>query len=184
MDAISNFKKAIDLDENIAEAYAGLGFIFCEENDHKSAIKFLKKANELAPFNTDYLFVLVEQHNKLGKYKTSIKYLKEIEELFPFDVNIYIAYMEVYIMLDDIKKAVKSIEKGLKMLGRQAPLLYRLAFINFVDNDYEAGMMNLEDALCIDYDGVQEFIDFDPNFVLHNEAILNLINEYKTKNNK
>lgn len=184
LDAISNFKKAIDLDENIAEAYAGLGFIFCEENDHKSAIKFLKKANELAPFNTDYLFVLVEQHNKLGKYKTSLKYLKEIEELFPFDVNIYIAYMEVYIMLDDIKKAVKSIEKGLKMLGRQAPLLYRLAFINFVDNDYEAGMMNLEDALCIDYDGVQEFIDFDPNFVLHNEAILNLINEYKTKNNK
>ena len=183
LDAITNFKKAIELDENIAEAYAGLGFIFCEENNHHSAIKFLKHANKLAPYNTDYLFVLVEQHNKLGKYKTSIKYLKEIEELFPFDVNIYIAYMEVYILLDDIKKAVKSIEKGLKLLGRQAPLLYRLSFINFVDEDYEAGLLNLEEAWSLDYDGVQEFIDFDPNFVMHNDEIMNLINEYKNKRN-
>ena len=53
---IINSGSAIELDENIAEAYAGLGFIFCEEENHKSAIKFLKRAHELAPFNTDYLF--------------------------------------------------------------------------------------------------------------------------------
>ena len=33
LEAITNFKKAIELDENIAEAYAGLGFIFCEDDD-------------------------------------------------------------------------------------------------------------------------------------------------------
>ncbi|MBE6339057.1 MAG: hypothetical protein E7068_09705 [Lentimicrobiaceae bacterium] len=184
LDAITNFKKAIELDENIAEAYAGLGFIFCEENNHKSAIKFLKHANQLAPYNTDYLFVLVEQHNKLEKFKTSLKYLKEIEDIFPYDVNLYIAYMEVYILMDDVRNAVKSLEKGMKMLGRQASLLYRLAFINFVDDDHESGMMNLEEALSLDYEGVQEFIDFDPNYLLNNESIVNLINEYKNKNNK
>ena len=184
LDAITNFKKAIELDENIAEAYAGLGFIFCEENNHKSAIKFLKHANQLAPYNTDYLFVLVEQHNKLEKFKTSLKYLKEIEDIFPYDVNLYIAYMEVYILMDDVRNAVKSLEKGMKILGRQASLLYRLAFINFVDDDHESGMMNLEEALSLDYEGVQEFIDFDPNYLLNNESIVNLINEYKNKNNK
>ena len=184
LDAITNFKKAIELDENIAEAYAGLGFIFCEENNHKSAIKFLKHANQLAPYNTDYLFVVVEQHNKLEKFKTSLKYLKEIEDIFPYDVNLYIAYMEVYILMDDVRNAVKSLEKGMKMLGRQASLLYRLAFINFVDDDHESGMMNLEEALSLDYEGVQEFIDFDPNYLLNNESIVNLINEYKNKNNK
>ena len=181
-DAINNFKKAIELDENIAEAYAGLGFIFCEENNHNSAIKFLKRAHQLAPFNTDYLFVLVEEYNKIEKFRTSLKYLKEIEELFPYDVNLYIAYMEVYILLDDIKKAIQSIEKGLRLLGRQAPLLYRLAFINFVDNDHEMGMLNLEEALTIDYEGVHEFINFDPNYVMNNEDIVNLIDRYK--NNK
>ena len=179
LDAINNFNKAIELDENIAEAYAGLGFIFCEENNHQSAIKFLKRAHQLAPYNTDYIFVLVEEHNKIEKFKTSLKYLKEIEELFPYDVNLYIAYMEVYILLDDVKNAIKYIEKGLKMLGRQAPLLYRLAFINFVDEDYEVGMLNLEEALNIDFEGVHEFIDFDPNFIMNNEEIVNLIDRYK-----
>ena len=45
-------------------------------------------------------------------------------------------------------------------------------------------MMNLEEALSLDYEGVQEFIDFDPNYLLNNESIVNLINEYKNKNNK
>lgn len=184
LEAVNNFKKAIELDENIAEAYAGMGFVFCDEEEHESAIKFLKRAHQLAPYNMDYVFVLVEQHNKLGKYKTSLKYLKEIEETTPYEMNLYIAYMEVYILLDDVDKAVKSIKKGLKLLGRKAPLLYRLAFINFVQEDFELGMYNLEEALSIDCDGVKEFIDFDPNFVLNNENILNLINEYKNKNNK
>lgn len=181
LEAINNFKKALELDENIAEAYAGLGFIFCEDENHKSAVKFLKKAHELAPFNTDYLFVLVEENNKLGKYKTSVKYLKEIEELYPYDVNLYIAFMEVYILQDDIDKAVKYIEKGLERLGRQASLLYRLAFINFINEEEQLGLMNLEEALELDTDGVQEFIDFDPVYILNNDNIVNLINEYKNK---
>ena len=184
LDAIANFKKAIELDENIAEAYAGIAFIFCDENNHKSAIKFLKHAHQLAPYNTDYLYVLVEELNKTEKFRTSLKYLKEIEELFPYDVNLYIAYMEVYILLDDIKNAIKSIEKGLQLLGRQAPLLYRLAFIYFVDEEHELGMLNLEEALNLDCEGVNEFIDFDPTYILNNESIVNLINEYKNKNNK
>ncbi len=183
LEAINNFKKALELDENIAEAYAGLGFVFCEDENHKSAVKFLKKAHELAPFNTDYLFVLVEENNKLGKYKTSIKYLKEIEELYPYDVNLYIAFMEVYILLDDIDKAIKYIEKGLERLGRQAPLLYRMAFINFINEEEQLGLMNLEEALELDTDGVQEFIDFDPAYILNNDNIVNLINEYRNKNN-
>ena len=68
------------MDDNIAEAYAGMGFVFCDEEEHESAIKFLKRAHQLNPYNMDYVFVLVEQHNKLGKYKTSLKYLKEIEK--------------------------------------------------------------------------------------------------------
>ena len=68
-------------------------------------------------------------------------------------------------------------------MGRQGPLLYRLAFINFIQEEEQLGLMNLEEALEIDTLGVQEFIDFDPVFILNNENIVNLINEYKSKNN-
>lgn len=182
--AMDYFKKAIEMDEYIAEAYAGMAFILSEEDNPKSAIKFLKKAHELAPYNTDFLFVLVEEHNKIGKYKESIKYLKEIESIFPYDVNLYIAYMEVYIMLDDVEQAIKSIKKGLKVLGRNASLLYRMAFIYFVQEDKELGMLNLEEALSLDYEGHREFLEFDPIYILNNEEIVNLINEYKTKNKR
>ena len=179
IDAMSNFKKAIELDENIAEAYAGIGFIFCEEENHKSAIKFLKRAHQLAPHNTDYIYVLVEQHNKIEEFETSLKYLKEIEELFPYDVSLYISYMEVYILLDDIENAKQYIVNGLKILEKHPALLYRLAFMHFALEEEELGLMTLEDALSQDYEGVQEFIDFDPTYILNNERIINLINEYK-----
>ena len=122
---------------------------------------------------------MVEQYNKLEKFETSLKYLKEIEELFPYDVNLYIAYMEVYILLDDIEKAKQSIEKGLNILENHPALLYRLAFMHFALENEEMGMMVLEDALNQDSDGVQEFIDFDPTYIMNNERIMNLINEYK-----
>lgn len=182
-EAIINFKKAIELDENIAEAYAGIGFVFCEDENHKSAVKFLERAHQLAPYNTDYLFVLVEQYNKLEKFENSLKYLKEIEELFPYDVNLYIAYMEVYILLDDIENAKQSIEKGLNILTKHPALLYRLAFMHFALQEEESGLTVLEDALSQDIEGVQEFIDFDPVYIMNNDKIMNLINEYKTTNN-
>lgn len=183
-DAMSYFKKAIEMDEDVAEAHAGIAFLLSEENNITSAIKFLKKAHELAPFNTDYLFVLAEEHNKIGKYKMSLKYLKEIEGIFPYDVNLYIAFMEVYILLDDVENAIKSINKGLKLLGRNAALLYRMAFIYFVQEEKELGMLNLEEALSLDYEGHREFLEFDPEYILNNEEIVNLINEYKTKNKR
>ena len=59
-----------------------------------------------------------------------------------------------------------------------------MAFIYFVDEEHELGMLNLEEALNLDCEGVNEFIDFDPTYILNNESIVNLINEYKNKNNK
>lgn len=182
VDALTNFKIAIELDENIAEAYAGIAFIFSEDNNPESAIKFLKRANSLAPYNTDYLFVLAEEHNKLGKYKISIKYLKEIEDIFPYDPNLYIALMEVYILMDDIKHAINSLKKGLKILGRNAALLYRLAFIYLVQEEHELCLLHLEEALNIDFEGHAEFIEFDPEYILNDTEIVNLINDYKIKN--
>mgnify|MGYP006385088325 FL=1 len=53
-----------------------------------------------------------------------------------------------------------------------------------VQEDKELGMLTLEEALNIDYEGHVEFIDFDPEFVLNNTEIVNLINDYKTTNKK
>ncbi len=51
--------------------------------------------------------------------------------------------------------------------------------MHFALEEEELGLMTLEDALSQDYEGVQEFIDFDPTYILNNERIINLINEYK-----
>lgn len=180
-EALSYYKKAITMDENIPEAYAGIGFILSEENNTKSAIKFLTHAYYLAPYNPDYIYALVDEYNKLGAYENSLKYLKKIEELSPYDENLYIAYMEVCLSQDDIKNAIKYINKGLGILEGNAALLYRLAFIQFTQKEDESALLNLEEALSINFEGYKEFLDFDFDYLTNNERIIELINKYRKK---
>lgn len=84
--------------------------------------------------------------------------------------------------MDDVKHAINSLKKGLKLLGRNAALLYRLAFIYLVQEERELCLLHLEEALNIDFEGHVEFIEFDPEYILNDTEIINLINEYKTKN--
>ena len=183
-EAMRNYKKAMKLDENLPEAYAGIGFLLSDENNPKSAIKFLKHAHTLSPYNTDYMFVMAEEYNKLEEYDKALKIVNEILSQNPYDENAYITLMECYVLKDDVENAFLAINRGLSILGDNAPLLYRKAFIHFAENENESGLLTLESALEIDYDGHIEFLNFDAENLTNNAAIMELIEEYRIKNKK
>jgi len=184
VEAMKSYKKAMKLDENLPEAYAGIGFILSDENNPKSAIKFLKHAHILSPYNTDYMYVMVEEYNKLEEYDKALKVVNDIIDLNPYDENAYIVLMECYVLKDNPENAFLAINRGLKILGENAPLLYRKAFLHFAENENESGLLTLESALEIDYDGHIEFLNFDAENLTSNEAIMDLIEEYRIKNKK
>ena len=172
------------MDENLPEAYAGIGFLLSDENNPQSAIKFLKHAHTLSPYNTDYMYVIIEEYNKLEEYDNALKFVNEILDLNPYDENVYISMTECYVLKDDPDKAMEALERGLSMLPNCPSLLYRKAFIYFAQEKNESGLLTLEMALEADYNGHIEFLNFDAENLTSNPAIMELIEEYRIKNKK
>jgi len=182
VEAMKCYKKAMKLDEKLPEAYAGIGFILSDENNPQSAIKFLKHAHTLSPNNTDYMFVLAEEYNKLNDYDKALTTVLDIIDIDPYDENAYISLMECYVLKDDAESAFNAINRGLAILGDNAPLLYRKAFLHFAENENESGLLSLESALELDYNGHIEFLNFDAENLTNNASIMELIEEYRIKN--
>ena len=182
--ALKIYQKAMKLDDKIPEAYAGIGFVLSDEGNPQSAIKFLKHAHTLSPYNTDYMYVLIEEYNKIEEYDNALKFVNEILDLNPYDENVYISMMEYYVMKDDPENAMESLERGLRILPNNAALLYRKAFIYFAQGKDESGLLTLEMALNADYDGHIEFLNFDAENLTSNPNIMDLIEEYRIKNRK
>ncbi len=180
-EALRFFKKAMGMDDSLPEAYAGIGFLLSDEGDPLSAIKFLQHAHTLSPYNTDYMYVIVEEYNKLEDYDNAMKYVNEILELNPYDENVYIAMMECYVLKDDPERAMEALERGLLILPNNAPLLYRKAFLYFAQEKDESGLLTLEMALDSDYNGHIEFLNFDAENLTSNPNIMDLIEEYRKK---
>lgn len=182
--ALKIYQKAMKLDDKIPEAYAGIGFVLSDEGNPQSAIKFLKHAHTLSPYNTDYMYVLIEEYNKIEEYDNALKFVNEILDLNPYDENVYISMMECYVMKDDPENAMESLERGLRILPNNAALLYRKAFLYFAQEKDESGLLTLEMALNADYDGHIEFLNFDAENLTSNPNIMDLIEEYRIKNRK
>ena len=180
--ALEIYQKAMKMDDKLPEAYAGIGFVLSDENNPESAIKFLRHAHTLSPYNTDYMYVIIEEYNKLEQYDNALKFVNEILELNPYDENVYISMMECYVLKDDPEKALESLEHGLLILPNNAALLYRKAFIYFVLDKNESGLLTLEMALQSNYDGHIEFLNFDAENLTSNPNIMDLIEEYRIKN--
>ena len=181
-EALKIYRKAMKMDENLPEAYAGIGFLLSDENNPKSAIKFLKHAHTLSPYNTDYMYVIIEEYNKIGEYDNALKFVNEILDLNPYDENVYISMMECNVLKDDPDKAMESLERGLLILPNNAALLYRKAFLYFAQDKNESGLLTLEMALNSDFNGHIEFLNFDAENLTSNPAIMDLIEEYRQKN--
>lgn len=182
--ALKIYQEAMKMDDKLPEAYAGIGFVLSDEGNAESAIKFLRHAHTLSPYNTDYMYVIVEEYNKLEQFDNALKFVNEILDLNPYDENVYISMMECYVMKDDAERAMEALERGLLILPNNAALLYRKAFLYFAQEKEESGLLTLEMALNADYDGHMEFLNFDAENLTSNPNIMDLIEEYRQKHNK
>lgn len=183
-EALKIYQKALKMDDKIPEAYAGIGFVLSDENNPESAVKFLKHAHTLSPYNTDYMYVIIEEYNKLEEYDNALKFVNEILDINPYDENVYIAMMECYVLKDNPDNAMESLERGLRILPNNAALLYRKAFLYFAQEKEESGLLTLDMALSSDYNGHIEFLNFDAENLTSNPNIMDLIEEHRIKNRK
>jgi len=105
--AIEDYKKALELNPNLVEAYRFLGESYKKlyrpgadtpDNAEKAAkaLEALKKAYELEPNNKDVIYSLGDMYDKLGNFDEAEKLYLDIMNLEPGNMNNYYVIAEFY----------------------------------------------------------------------------------------
>ncbi len=156
-------KKAIELDDSLAEAHGILGFIYMLKRQHNMAIAEGRRAVAINP-NSAY------SHNRLGFF---LRYAGEYEEalssalkairLNPFPPGHYFHQLGmVYCMMERYEEAIAACKKGIRREPNNIFAHSSLAIIYFLSGREQDARMEAAEVLRI-----------DPNFSLsrHSEAI-------------
>jgi len=113
--AIENYKKAIEINPNLADAYVGLGTIYLDDEQVDEAIKYFKRAIEINPaYIAAYLNLgaTYEYNDQLDE--AIVSYEKTIE-INPRIVRVYVSLGDLYLQKGDRDKAIKAYEKIIEL---------------------------------------------------------------------
>lgn len=83
--AIENFKKAVAISPNYAEAIHNLGFTYMQAGDFENARKYLIESYQKNPtiFQALYKLALIESHE--GNFELAMQYITKAMEIAPND---------------------------------------------------------------------------------------------------
>jgi tetratricopeptide (TPR) repeat protein len=87
LDAVSQFKRAIELDPGFAEAAYNLGVTFQKLDSHEKAIGQFEDAIELRPENPQYYFALGNSYYHLQRYDRAVRSFEQALSVNPADLK-------------------------------------------------------------------------------------------------
>jgi adenylate cyclase len=112
--------KAIEIESNLADGYAALGFIKMSKGDFIEAEKAFRQALELTPvgYLGSYMFVGVF-YNAVGHFKRANKIFDEIRQNDPLNKPARAMYILNLAFLGDSQQAEEEYERGMTLFNGQ-----------------------------------------------------------------
>ena len=117
--AITNYNKAIDLDQKSVAAYLGRGQLYLAEGQAMAAIADFDAAQDLDPHNPQIPFELGKARFSLNHYDKAIKHFREARSLDNRNPAIYQYLMLSYLAVDDHKQVKKAYEQFMQVASPQ-----------------------------------------------------------------
>jgi TolB-like protein/class 3 adenylate cyclase/Flp pilus assembly protein TadD len=142
-----NVMKALELDENLAEAHASLAYIKfrLEWKFDEAEIEF-KKAIELGPSYAQahewYALCLALR----GRFKEGLERMEKAQELNPLSTSVSNGIGRIYYFLNDTQNAINQFNKTIKMDPNYAEAHFSLAMAYEFSNDFEKAIKSYEKA--------------------------------------
>lgn len=124
-EAIFYFKKAIDLNPELTEAYYNLGITYEELRKHKDSIEALKRAIQLNPNHANAHYALGYAYYQLKEYHDSLAAFKQSIRIKPDNAFAHSKLGYVYTILGNKESAREHYEILKTLDGSLANELYR-----------------------------------------------------------
>ncbi len=179
VEAQKQYRKAIELDEFLSEAWFGLGLsIINNQNNYAEAIPFLEKAFELDGNDQEYAFRLAEAYCYQNRIDQSIEIFRQFVINNSDNWFAWTQLAKYQIIDSQYQEASDTLEKALQYLPENASVLYHLSAAKFILGENQKALDALTLALKINPSKLEILFEIAP-FLTHNTAVQDLIDIYQ-----
>lgn len=148
--AKENVVKALELDENLAEAHASLAYIkFRLEWKFDEAEDEFKRAIELGPSYAQAHEWYALYLSLRGRFKEGLERMKKAYELNPLSASVSNGIGRIYYFMNDFRKAEEQFNKTIKMDPNYAEAHFSLGMTYSTMKEYDKAIQEMEKAASL-----------------------------------
>ncbi len=144
--AIANFRRAIEIDPQYAQAYVSLGSAQLRIEDLEGAERSFRRAIEMEGENVLALVGLGQTYKLFDQTEQAIAYLDRALEIDPESVDATYTLALIHLADNEIEKEVEALIRTVEIDERHTPALSRLADIYLANGRYEQAISALNAA--------------------------------------
>ena len=146
--AIQEYKKALELDPNLSEAYVSLGMSYILKKEFDNAIRELKKATQQKPKHKTAHTNLWWAYRQKKKYDQGIEELKKIIAIDPNDAYAYMNLGDTYLADKKIiSKAITAYSQGLSKNQKNLSLHQKLGKAYELNQQWDEAIKQFQQAI-------------------------------------
>jgi tetratricopeptide (TPR) repeat protein len=171
--AVEDLKKAIELDDKLADAHFSLGLAYHEMDQPELATAQYAKTVEINPDHLKANIYLAQDYEAAGEYQKAIKYYSKAAELDDNNAEVLRALGSLQLRYGGdagVKPAREALEKAVKLRPDDAEILMNYGYTLYLGMKFES---------AIDY--YKKSLEIDPNYLEANYNIAlayNRVNKY------
>jgi serine/threonine protein kinase/Flp pilus assembly protein TadD len=180
-EAITAYRKGVEVDPHNSAAYAGLGVALNERREFGEAAKGLRKAVELNPRNVNARVHLSLALNELRRYDESIPFLRETVKIDPKNATAYNNLGDAFIGKGRWDEAITVLRKAIELDPRHFWAHYNLGIALDRRRQFAESLSILRNAVTLDAKHVDARVElslalielqrFDESIPILHEAI-------------
>lgn len=177
-DAMGWYRRALEQDPVLSDAWYGLGVCYELLGNYPESIAHLSKAVELSPESEEYLFSLAEAQERSGEHAAAYESFQLALQIDPAYFEARVQLMELCWKMGDSTQAFDVFEAGKLLHPAEADYFYRAAAAMLLNNYEQEALVQLQEALLLDFDLHPDFFIYAPQ-ALNNDKILGIVDHYR-----
>jgi len=176
--AKSNYRKSLELDPLLADAWLGIGLIYEELGKFKVAINHIKRAIDIEPLNSEFWYILGDIQYRIELLDDALIAYKEVAKLDPQNPEIWLDFSHIYALKKDFSGAIVCIDTGKLEQQDNSEFHYRKFVYLLKNQQYKEAYAILEEALTMNYQNHKQIFEYDQK--LSNDSnLIRIIEMYK-----